>query len=719
MKLLEKGLPIGVTMPPPRYATTERRDRERVGDIRDGYEVRDTGLAPELDEMRILGDMFTGRQWTDDEKSYLEALGRVARTYNIMLPQLIAVEGVALNAQSRLRVYPRKNGEVQRAEIHTQVLNHSLDEGGYTHAKRRQLSDALIFRRGWIGHFWRYTGRYPDGQYVCQRLNPFDILFDYEGSNLDINQGRDLYYTRFFSADRIIQLYASANLELREYLDRKATEMEGEKPRERRKRSHASMFREASSGSFTQDKKGGKGEQSFNDSRYVSTNYFDSSRGLYRVIEYHEKRYTDMLFITDPLSGEQIPIPQDKKRDRAFIGERLMILGLDESNVVSKTLPEYWVTVVVPGLTDELVLMEKAYSVQDQQEDLGFAIKGLTVYDQHPDKGKHLGLMDLVKDPQEAMNRNRSSKEDLIRRTITPDFIVDPVSIQEHQNDWTGEKSRALGAIRRWNSQGGVQAPRYEYPAPNLAGLLDGDTDFLMSFAERATGINANIQGRQQSQNESGVLDQQRTEKSEMMLQPVYANVKRSQQEDGRYVHSTLIVHMREPRWIQVVSETGGVENVGLNLWNFRTSQWDMKISEDYAKYSVLIDTMAYSKTDRDRYFREGMAFAERIADPLLRAMVQTKILPEWDYAKREEIIGEIKKWLVQTQGPQILEPLEKFMAIQQMQNQVMMQDESGMTGGIPGPADPLGVEQPFLPNPGRPSVPNIPPGLFLKKEVA
>jgi hypothetical protein len=711
-------LPQGVSMPEGSYENEEMRtDKAMVEGVTNTYEVMSWENRDELIEMRELGDLFVGRGWTDKDAAYIESQGRVTRTFNMALPHIVLTEGVMINNQYKLRCYPRNSMDNDLSEIHTRVLNQQLDEAQYDRHNRRAFSDGLIFRRGWKSFSWEETGRYPDGQLVIRRVNPFDVLYDRDNGDVDINRGRQLVFTRFFTGDRIRQLYAVNNPAFSEYLDRRASMREGPMYKKRRLRSRAFLYREGSGAAAIVSKKSGFGnddENTFSGS-HPTTDYFDASRGLYRLIELHERRSVDNAFIVvNPVSRQELRVPHEFENNRQWIAAQAARFNLDPTDEKSwlkwRELPEYWVVSVAPGLTDEMVLMERPYSVQDPQDDLGFAIKAFSVYDQHPDKGKHLGVMDQVRDAQLALNRNLSTREDLQTRMLNPFVAGEDTAFTLYPNDWTGKDSMKMGGLKRYPK--GSKPPEFVYPNANIATLIDSGTEFLMAFTERATGINANIQGRGQGASESGVLDAQRTEKAETMLQPIFENMRFAQAEDGRFAHAMICKHLRSERWLRIISSTGEIDSIHVNRWNPMTNSWDLKISEDFGKYDVKIDVTAATKTQAQRVFNEGMNYLGLIGDEFARLNGMVEVLEDWDNPRRDKMQDAIRKAILLKYGPTAFISFDALLQMQLAQMGIM-----GMAPNVlPGQMLPIdGGAQPGLPGMAAPPSPNgqrlLPPG--------
>lgn len=711
-----KRLPAGVTMPTVSYLELDDmafQDRTKVEGIQHAYEYMTTGLQQELQEMLECGDFVVGNQWRSSDEEYQRKQGRIPRVFNMVLPQVLAYEGTTLGARSRMKAYARGEEDVATADLHTEVLNYFLDETRYYYQLKRVASDAVIFRRGYMSFTWEYTGRHPDGRPAVRRTNPFDHRFDFENTDIDINRSRRHIYTRFLDADRIIQLYVNNNPSLAEYLDRRAIMMEGPRARERRKRSGVSQFREYSGGptQWTANKKTalGSGDNVFSESGRPSTDYYDAARGMYRVIEYAERRMVVRKAIFDPVTGENWPIAPTHEKRPGFVKYLLDLLELDEGAVRERVMPEYWVMAAAPGLADDVMLIEVPYSVQDPFDDLGIAHKITLCYDQHPDKAKHLGMVDLIRDPQEALNRRWSSKDDALTGFLNPRVVGYSQAFGKYYNDWVKGIGIPGSVLRLDGAPGQYPKPELVFPPAGMAQLLDGDIDLLMRFMEQSTGVNQNLRGFQQSGQESGAAFEYRAQRGETMIEPIVDNLKTSMLEHGSYLHSMLCTHLTEPRVLRIVGEDGIQKWMTVNGQQQGGTKFDVR--SGFSRYDIRWDQSAYTPTARARYYAEWSKWLEGIGDPLLRAMLMTTIVPLSTDTRKYEVVEQLKKWLVMQAGPQILLPLPDMVAM--------------MTGGAPAPtADGGAAPVPIPPDmadpelsqvlrgmPAGPAAPTIPGG--------
>lgn len=673
-------LPGGIMPAAPNYMPEPVEAPARVANIRSEYEGLAVKLKPWFDEIRDNVDVVIGKQWRDSEIEYLRALKRVARTYNMVLPQIIAIDGSTIQDKLSPRGLPRGEEDAPLAEMHTDILKWALDESNYYWHLRRSISDKLWSRISWLGTFWQYTGRHQDGQPVVMRLDPFSVLFDIDNTNADINRGNMICLSRFLDVDSISGIYAHDNDELAELLDRRAMELEGPKARERRRRGVTTRFRSVSASAFQITQ--GMGSRDPNEVGAVSTDYFDSIRGIYRVIELHERRKTDRKYIYDHVSDTMFPLSQEEAKNRGWIAQTLMDFGLDSSAVRRQIVSEYWVNVCAPGLTDQVMLLEAPYSVQDQVDDLGFAITGDPCYDYGADKRRIICLVDAIKDQQFAMNRQRSTKEDLMNRFVNPNPVVHENSVSERYfQTWLTQE---IGAVRRWDGPAGAPEPRYEYPNVAALQIIDGENDMLMRFMQEIGGINQEVRGFRTESKQSGILFEKRAERSEGMMGPIVENTRTAMLQHWRFLHAMLCVHMKSERQIRILGPKNMTRFLRLNQMDPATGEYQNSMRDAFQKFDFIIDHDAYTRTEAQRHFANWMMWIQQfVTDPVVRLQLARVIVPMSDDSFKYEVQGEIEKAIMLI-NPQLLLSVEEMRAMV-MGNPGLEQAVGGIEeGGLP-----------------------------------
>jgi len=676
-----KKLPAGVVVPNVSYLELDDnafQDKNIVQANTAAYEYMSSALTTEFKEMRELVDILVGRHYTTEELAYLKSIGQDAIRINLSLTQMVAVKGTYINTQTMVNLLPRENEDALKTEVQQNVLDWALTESGYYEQLIKRLDDTMGWRRGWMGYSWVYSGRYPDGHLVTRAENPFDHLFDTDSTDRDINKGLKHIKARYYDADTIIMWYVNDNPALAEYLDKKAIQNEGPKARERRKRNSALYVRE-SPGDFTKDKKGGYGEISqYSESGMPTTTYFDSQRGLYKVIEYHQRKIVKKKYLHDPITGDIYPLDDKLLKNRSAMAAILQELHLGENAIIERYVPEYWVTTTAPGLADDVVLQNMPYTVQNQQDDLGFAYKASVCYDQAPDKGKHLSLLDAIKDIQRQVNLRESIKTDIVKRLAHPEIWLHESSIGQYKNDWM---SRSPGVRRRFT--GDVQkygVPKVVVPEAGAASLVLEQESFFMSAMEEITGVNKSIRGIQQSSGQSGRAGEYLAQRAGIMIEPILHNQRTAIIQDVRFIHAMLCTHMTEPRILRIIGPDKQQRFMRINAQD--PSMQDASafmMKEAYGKYDFVISEKSMTPVERQQRSLEWNNWLGTIADPVLRVMVSVVILELAEDPQKYAIIEILKKWLLMTQGESALMSLDELRQKMQMQQQMQQQQQQAI----------------------------------------
>lgn len=692
------------TMPDPHFHPNEGQmfqNKAIVSDVTAFYEVKAPAFQTEFDEVRLCYDMFEGRQWTDEEVERLRKQGRKAEKSNIIKPVIIAYDAMCGRSMPHLRAYARQSYGTDNAEAMTELLSYSLDQCKYYRKKRRVFTDACIGRRGVTSWWWQATARFPEGELQCARSSQFDYIWDVDSPDLDINKGRFIIERRYMTPKKISQLWAAGRPDMKEYIDRRASILDGPYARNSRDRSIAQRQGEISNASWTKSKRGGlgnMGDESLIDSGFPASYYYDPRRGMAMVLALHERKTVDYTYVYIP-GEEAIPITPEQEKDREFMGAILARFGLEElDNVVQqKEIDEYWVTVVSPVLCPEYVLAKSPYSVQSVVDDLGFSHKFLEIMDYNLDRGKRVGVVDDLMDQQRSRNSRITSMNDWIKKNITPDRIYDRVSVKDAA-DVASWENPEIGAIRMFDSSQGGQLPRFEYPNPSLGNILLGDMQRSEEEVQKQYSVNPNVQGRAQNKNESGTVFNQRVQAAEGQMAPFMETLTESMLNDGNFAIQALCRHITDERKIAVIDDGGRMKREivvnGVDP-HMAASQWDITL--EFEKYGCRIDETAPTKAEREKTFADGMQLVATISNPTVKDAIIAELAKYSGIAGHETITDIINKGILLTLGPQWFQSFEELFNQAQsgqdmeiLMKRLMAAHEAGMLQGLSPGASPI-----------------------------
>ena len=523
----------------------------------------------------VIGEMIT-----DKARKALEENGRPI--YEFQLPSR-AVEYVAGKLQREMRkikAVPVSPGDEQTAELNTRVTEWAIGDKGYQGIAQAAL-DAEIGKIGWVHGYWCYRND-PEGEFICESVDPFLVLGDPEGRQNDQSDWKYLFYIPWMSAEEIINIYRKyLNEDQITIIRRNAEGYEGTyhdqtKPKAWYQRVWNSFVPTASSENRLRE-------------MGLLTDFVNAQSGLYRVIEFHDRRTVTKKVIYSPLNGEFEVLEDERAKDAEYIqslktSERFPMAM--EEEISAEVI---YITPVCPALLPDNVLFELPYPTKMQGR--GFALKQIVYRKIHPDPTEVQSLMDRLIAPADMYNQRMMSAVDLVLKAQNPPMKAEKGSIDNSDlEDW---RSKASGVLKFFKK--GYTAPEEQKPPTEVFQMLQVLAKEGQNQVDNISGIGLNAAGYQESSSESGVLAQTRIQQTELMLSDFFKNVTATTIEMFNYANATIKQFLSEERTIRLLNDEGDFEWVTVNQktihglmndvtqgkYDFKT---DVSVSGEYAR---------------------------------------------------------------------------------------------------------------------------------------
>lgn len=619
-----------------------------VRDHKDIYEPAVRRHEPIWKDWLECYDYVLGRQWTDAEIEWHRKWELVTRVYNITFSQVVTLDGYQITNRMAPKAHPVGPGDQKIAAQMTDVLQHFYREANAAQEFKRVLSDAMITGVGFMYSGWRNTAAHLDGTLDKRRLNLFDVLRDLE--DIDPNRENDRFriWTRWGDEDLAATAYGWLDDGLADEIRKRAA---FNLPKEDRKK--PSFLRSMRSNmSDWIDRMRSKGAGGLR----RSTDYYDPNLGMYRFIELHYKTTRRQLVIVDPMSEGVIPIPEEYQKDRAVIAAALMELGLSENFVQSREVEVWRESVSMPGLFEDEILGEIPYP--EKLNDRGCAIKDIVCYDFDPRKDQTRGVVHLVRDANDRVNRMMGLTEDLVRRRLHPDWLMDKRMQPRDHKDLQTWKSRAMAKLLLYNGIPGV-APPQRVDVPGIEHLISMDMNVNLELAPRITGVSPQLGGVKDSRKDGADLFQLQVQQAEIMINTIIDNAKASFVRQAQFDLGLIQSYAWYKRWIRITGRGGEVDaerSFYINDYDPELKRAAMDVST--GMYDVELSPTHVSPTERKFRFVERTQ-AMNLMDPMLRDFT----FPEWvetsDWADVEELKRKWRVLILLKYGPMVLQMLE------------------------------------------------------------
>jgi hypothetical protein len=624
-------------------------------------------------------DYVIGEQITDDMRTKLRKEKRPALVYNLMQPLLLYIAGILYTNKTRLRALPKGEGDEELADMHSRLVSdYAIGKEGYYEIAKAAV-DAAVAKVGWVNQHWSMRTN-PEGDWVCESFDPLMVLFDVDARKKDHSDWRHMSVSAFYSAEEIVNMYRRhLTPEMIEKIIEEAEHLEGEV------RGRAGVI-----GWLNRVFQTGADVFRGRTRRYTEGGYIsdlmDARHGLYRVIEFHDRRQRDRRQIYSPFNRQSEEIPQEKIRDEGYAVDRMGATSPETgealypgAQIIDSSDDEMWITVVVPGLIQEKPILEKPYEIQGK----GFQLKPIFAYDFHPDLTKTASICDALIDPQDSYNQRRMSMLEWLMDAINPDYLVPDGAIdQQNEAEW---RSKERGLLKTYAPVAGLK-PEKEHPmaeAYQLQTFAAEDRDMMQTIS----GVSPNQQGFKETTKESGVLYQQRVQQGLVMLGFFLSNVERGMVQIFNYCDRGLQKFMTLPRKVRLLADqTATAEWMQINMPTLMGVHNDVSQGE----YDFVADPTQIGPTMKQVKLVEAIEFIKMMPVELV---YWPEIFELWDspVSARMKAYAEYQMGMMQQQQQEAgaVEGVQQGLGIAQMLTQMaqppQLEAAAGSSGGNGG----------------------------------
>lgn len=151
-----------------------------------------------------------GLQWSDEDRAYLELIGRPAMEENHIFPAINTAKGLQLQSRVDIAFRPAKEGSSeQTASALSKIAMQLCDDIQFRWQETQAFDDGMIQRRGFL-EFKVDFNTNINGDITCESVNPLHVIPDPDASSYDPRHWADVIILRWLTIDDIEQLYGKA-----------------------------------------------------------------------------------------------------------------------------------------------------------------------------------------------------------------------------------------------------------------------------------------------------------------------------------------------------------------------------------------------------------------------------------------------------------------------------------------------------------------------------
>ncbi|GEM_PF-6329030 len=501
---------------------------------------------------QVQGLRYAVGQIIDEEtKEKLRKQGRPILEYPIPQQTLLYIAGKIKTDLRKHKAVPTQQGTEEQADMATQRNEWAMEMSrGYKAMATVGMHSAMA-KRGVINLYWDLEDN-PEGEPAVEWVDPLLVMFD-----PDPGQDRFVCYFPMLSCEEIIRNH-------RKYLDEETISQLRQKAREYEPRiannEKPVSWTERVSGDVRRVWQRFKG---IPDSATTINEWMDSASGLYRTIEWHDRRTEVHKFAYSPITQQHEEIPKDKLDDIEY--HQSILAQLDESG-----MPKYpdgfiheipvdaiWCTGIVPALLPDKLLYEIPHEIQGE----GFQFKKVDCYDWHPDPLAVQSIMDSLEAPTKFFNHEKMSLMALVGRALNPGVDAEEESISPLEIDnWKTGGDGILRFFRR-----GRPAPQERRVPVEAFKLVQVMAQSSREMIDYLSGVAQSAKGYQESSGESGVLYKTRVTQTEVMIAYFFGQLEELGHEVFLYLDQMMDIKMTVPRQLSMTGDPTGPKWMMLN----------------------------------------------------------------------------------------------------------------------------------------------------------
>lgn len=358
---------------------------------------------------------FCGDQWDKADKSKLELVRRPALTINKIISTVSNVMGEQIFARAETSFRPRSGASSEIAEILNKVYKQISDDNQLDWKRSEMFADGIIGSRGFLDVRIAYNDN-TQGEVRIENINPKNVLIDPDADQYDPDTWGEVFTTKWMTADDIAVLYSKADAELL------------------RNRTSTSHNYNHDLTEFMRDR--------FGDvlpARY--TGNFDESavnRNI-RVVERQHRVLDRQRHFLDTTTGDTRPIPEEFGRD-----------------TTAYFVQKYGFTVITK-LVRRIKWDVVADNVRLHSDWSPYQHFTIVPYFPYFRRGRTVGMVENLIDPQEVLNKVTSQELHVINTTANSGWIVQSGALVNMTTEELEQKGAQTGLVIEVNTKDAVE----------------------------------------------------------------------------------------------------------------------------------------------------------------------------------------------------------------------------------------------------------------------
>ena len=587
-------------------------------------------------------------QWNADAIDRLRQEGRPAHTFNLIMPAVTEKLGQLEDTPFQTKFICHDTGYQDETDVMQKMYDFDYSTGNWDSKLASFKRDGLI-HTGILQPYINYE-RDPLGNFDVRPRNPTQTYFDHNWQTEDVKDCRWAFTSQWLTAEQVKEQFKTKSQEVDDsiVLNQFSSDESSDKP--------------------TFD---------------GSIDWYDSKGSQYKVIEAIWMEREKVRKVFDAQGKEQSKFNQ-------ILYQQMPMEALEQiiknQGIGYKIDEEYMdvckVFTFAPGLSQSLVLAEGFYPLQ-------FGRLPFIVWSYENVYGQRQGLVDLISDTQEVINKRQSQityalgTSGLNNYFAESDAFQSPAEMQKFKDN-QGKGGQTFVTDPGSNNQNKIMLQQRP-GVPNDLFRASIEPERLM---DKIANVNPADRGQQGNAGDSGVLFNSKAEATNKANARQLMSISQQMQILGEmYFYGAKQVYSGAPR---VLKDNANNTEVELNrkFLDYDNSIKTKNEISNLPRHDVLVSESPAGRTKKQENLQKYLELKRVSTNPIMQSMyekymVKSLGLPEDEASKMEEaadIFTAFQMKQIQAQTAQMDATTKQLEAQSQQQPQGML----GMGGGQP-----------------------------------
>lgn len=587
--------------------------------------ARDNGHLKYMEQADKFDGFYTGEgQWDEATKAKLEAEGRPALTFNMVLAVVNTALGDQLSRQMQIGFKPRRDASRDVAAILNKLTMQILHANRYPFVEMGVLGDGLIQDRGYFDVRMDFSD-HMQGEVKIKALDPRSVILDPDAKEYDPSTWTEVMTSEWLSLEEIEGLYGAD----------KAEQLRGVASAGDNYRYDSVRFEEKTFAGGNNVTYGYSGANT-DDNRDIKA---------VRVIERQYYKWVNERMFVDPNTGDMGEVPSGW-------GDEQMVAFAEKMQLSIHKRPGRRVRWTVSA---DSVLLYDDWSL--------YRTFTIVPYFPYFRRGTPFGMVRNLTSPQEYLNKTRSQELHIVNTTANSGWTVEEGALTNMTEDELEQRGAETGLVLVHAR--GSNAPQKIQPNQVPSGLDRISEKAAVSIRE-ISGVNSGMLG-QVSSTVSGVAIDRQTAQGSVQLQVPSKNMEQTRHFVARKVLELIQDFYTEQRVVHVTYDHNPNQPEEQILINATNAAGELINDVTRGAYDIVIATLPTRDNFDESQFADLMEMRMNgIAIP------DTVIIRHSNLAQRDEIANEVEKLLGQAA------PTPQEVQMMQMQQQLAIQTAQG-----------------------------------------